>query len=51
MKYGYVIYSVSVVKIIEGGKYIIFDGLSGIGDVNGGVHEAYPTALVEWFSD
>ena len=27
----YVIYSVSVVKIIEGGKDIISDGLSGLG--------------------
>ena len=27
----YVIYSVSVLKIIEGGKDIISDGLSGLG--------------------
>ena len=28
---GYVIYSVSMVKIIEGGKDIVSDGLSGVG--------------------
>ena len=28
---GYLIYSVSAVKIIKGGKDIIFDGLSWIG--------------------
>ena len=37
---GYVIYSVSVVKIINGEKDIVSDGLSGVGTefvVNGGV--------------
>ena len=28
---GYVIYSVSMVKIIKGGKDIVSDGLSGVG--------------------
>ena len=28
---GYVIYSVSMVKIIDGGKDIVSDGLSGVG--------------------
>ena len=28
---GYVIYSVSMVKTIEGGKDIVSDGLSGVG--------------------
>ena len=37
---GYVIYLVSVVKIIKGGKYIISDGFSWVGTeffVGGGI--------------
>ena len=48
---GYIIYSMSVVKIIEGGKDIVFDGMSWVGDVKGSVHVAYPTPLVEWCDD
>ena len=41
---GYVIYSVSVVKIINGEKDIVSDGLSGVGTeflVNGGVGQVF----------
>ena len=40
----YVIYSVSMVKIIKGGKNIVSDGLSGVGTefrVRGGVRKVF----------